>query len=63
MAASLSGHSLWRLDWAGQHYTLIWIGALLVYYCEMKREILGFPRPVPRGSLRGGHPEGIPKGP
>jgi hypothetical protein len=36
---------------------------LLVYYCGMKREILGFPRPVPREIPRGGHPEGFPEGP
>jgi hypothetical protein len=37
-------------------------GFRLVYYCGMKREILGFPRPVPREIPRGGHPEGFPEG-
>ena len=34
----------------------------MVYYCEMKREILGFPRPVPREIPRDGRPEGFPEG-
>jgi hypothetical protein len=34
----------------------------MVYYCGMKREILGFPRPVPREIPRDGRPEGFPAG-
>ena len=36
---------------------------IMVYYCGMKREILGFPRPVPREIPRDGRPEGFPEGP
>jgi hypothetical protein len=34
----------------------------LVYYCGMKRAILGFMRPVPREIPRDGRPEGFPEG-